>query len=161
MNKHHVMMATVLALALGACGGQSDPDADVAAAADQPVLEAPASASTVPAPPLQPVVLAPDAIALGTSVDASGAVAAPKTTFAAGDTVHVSVPTAGRAQGAEVLVYWMGPDGKSLKEERKKIGAGEFVNFSFGRADGLAAGKFMVQVDVADQPVGMTDFQVR
>ena len=165
MNKRDLMIGTVLALALGACGGQSAADAEAEASMGQsPEATGPAAAAPTATPPkpLAPVVLSEGAIAVGSAVAPNGAVAAPKAKFAAGDTVYVSVPTAGRPQGAEVLVYWMGKDGNSLKEERKAIGAGaQHVNFSFSRADGMALGAFMVQVDVAGQPVGMENFSVR
>lgn len=169
MNKRDLTIGTVLALALGACGGQSAADADLAeveaSMGQEQSTEATApTAPTAPQPvqALEPVVLSEDAVAVGSAIAPSGAVAVPKAAFAVGDTVYVSVATAGRPQGAEVAVYWVGPDGSSVKEERKPIGAGaQNVNFKFGRADGMKTGDFIVQVDVAGQPVGMADFSVR
>ena len=170
MNKRDLMIGTLLALALGACGGQSAAEADLAEVeasmgqeqSPQGTLPAAGPAVIQPVEALAPTELAAAAIAVGSAVAASGAVAAPKAVFAAGDTVYVSVPTAGRPPGAEVVVYWVGPDGSSVKEERKPIGAGaQYVNFSFGRADGMKTGDFMVQVDVAGQPAGISDFSVR
>lgn len=164
MNKRDLMIGTVLALALGACGGQSAADADLA---EVEASMEPSPVATLPAAPqpvkvAEPTVLSADAVAVGSAVAPNGAVAKPKAVFAAGDTVYMSVATAGRPQGAEVVAYWFGPGGNSVKEERKTVGAGaQFVSFSLNRADGMKTGDFMVQVDVADQPLGMADFSVR
>lgn len=168
MNNRILMIATLLALSLGACRGQSDADADLAevdaAMGEQSTTAAPAAAG--PAAPAVPVVqavqLVENAIAVGSALAPSGAVAAAKPVYATSDTVYVSVPTAGRPAGAEVKIFWFGPSGTAVKEERKAVAAGaQFVNFSLGRADGLVAGAFMAQVDVAGQPLGMADFTVR
>lgn len=167
MLKHNLMIATLLALSLGACGGKSEADADLAEV-EASMAEQSGTAASAPAPAVQataevqPVLLAENAIAVGSALAPSGAVAAAKPVYATGDTVYVSVPTAGHSAGAEVVIFWFGPSGTAVKEERKAVAAGaQFVNFSLGRAEGLTAGAFMAQVDVAGQPLGMADFTVR
>ena len=77
------------------------------------------------------------------------------------DTVYASVPTAGHAPGETVTVYWTHQDGGLDKEESKPIPAGAaYVNFSFAGTDGMRAGDYNVQADVADVPVGIVDFTV-
>ena len=47
------------------------------------------------------------------------------------------------------------------KEETQEIPAGAaYVNFAFSGADGMRAGRYNVQADVADMPVGLVDFTV-
>lgn len=169
MNKRDLMIATALVLALGACRGESAADADLAEVnASMAQQQSPEAAAPAPAVPVatQPAVAAPvmlsaDAVVVGSVVAPNGAMVAPKAVFGAGDTVYASVATAGSAPGAEVVAYWFGADGGSVKQERKPVGPGaEHVSFSLSRADGMKAGSFMVQVDVAGKPVGMADFSV-
>lgn len=170
MTTLRFLFSGVLALALTACSGAGDEvHPDDAALLGDPAGATEASpatpeASTARAPAVQQVEavqLANDAVAVGSALTADGAAAAPKPAYAMGDSVHASVPVGGYAPGTEVAVYWFSPDGASVKMERKPIPAGaRFVNFGFGRADGMAAGRYTAQIDIDDVPVGMVDFAV-
>ena len=108
------------------------------------------------------VVLANDAVMVGSAVGADGAVSAAKSVYATSDTVHASVPVGGYAPGKEVAMYWFSSKGGSIKDERKPIPAGaKYVNFSLAKADGMEAGTYTAQADIDDNPVGMADFTVK
>ena len=132
--------------------------ADSAEQAPVAQQQAPAAAPEA----VMPTVVSADAVALGNAIGPNGAVSSGKAVYSIGDTVYASIPTGGHAAGSEALIYWTFQDGYSHKEERKRIEAGaEHVDFAFSRADGMKAGKYSVQVDVADKPVGIVDFSVQ
>ena len=70
------------------------------------------------------------------------------------------MPTKGHAPGAKGYVYWTYQDGRTHKEEAKPV-AGEFLSFQFSQADGMKPGKYNVEIDINDKPVGIVDFTVQ
>ncbi|WP_447585095.1 hypothetical protein [Pseudoxanthomonas mexicana] len=172
MSSLRFLSVPLLAMALAACGGSSDQmNADDAAlfgedaAAQSDAATAAAAPAAAPAPvqqTVEQVVLANDAVMVGSAVGADGAVSAAKSAYATSDTVYASVPVGGYPPGKEVAMYWFSSKGGSIKDERKPIPAGaKFVNFSLGKADGLVAGSYTAQADIDDNPVGMADFSVK
>ena len=162
MSSLRLLFPSLLVVALAACGGGSDEmNAEDAALFDDPT----AAAAPVAAPVQQvveQVVLANDAVMVGSAVGADGAVSAAKSVYATSDTVHASVPVGGYAPGKEVAMYWFSSKGGSIKDERKPIPAGaKYVNFSLAKADGMEAGTYTAQADIDDNPVGMADFTVK
>jgi hypothetical protein len=166
MSMDRILMAGALGLLLAACGSyESEDDSDIL---DAEIVQPAAQAATTAA--MQPdahvdqptVVIAADAVAVGDVLGAEGAVTADKAAYAVGGTVYASVPVGGYPANAEVAIYWVAENGTSVKEERKPIAAGaKFMSFELSAADGMTAGRYTVQIDIGDIPVGMADFVVR
>lgn len=158
-----LLLAATLALALPACD-QRPPEAledvpaegaDAAGASTGAATGAPVAAPpSVPSEDLEQVTVAADAVRVGTAVGPDGAATAPKPVYALSDVVYASA----RANGA-AKVYWTYQDGTSHKEEEKP--ANGIVTFQFGRADGMQAGAYSVEIDIDGVPVGITDFVVK
>lgn len=151
---------------LGGCGEQETSVADAVQApvADDVVVPSP-GADTPPVPAeevgIQPVVVAPETIAVGSALTDDGEVQSAKPVYAVADTVYVSMPTAGHDPGETIQVYWSNAKGMTDKQESKVVVAGEpHANFAFSAADGMAPGIYTVQVDIGDVPVGIVDFRV-
>lgn len=157
------LLPVVAVLLLAACNKQG-PEAPYVAVDDAARVD-PTSVDgrlpPIPAPAPRLPEASPNAVAVGSAVGTNGAVQAPKQTYALGDTVHASVPTAGLGADDTVTVYWTHSDGSVDKDENKPVPAGAgYVNFSFSSEDGLRAGDYNVQADVNDEPVGLVDFSV-
>lgn len=162
-NTRIILTAGALGLLLAACGGQEPEEATIAPVAEQPAPTAPGAPPSLPDPGAgQTTVIASDSVAVGHVVGADGAVTAGKAAYGTGDTVYASVPVGGYPPSAEVAIYWFGANGTSVKEERKPIAAGaRYMSFPLSAADGMTPGRYTVQVDIADMPVGMADFVVQ
>lgn len=93
----------------------------------------------------------------GAAIDEHGNINDPKTVFAPNEKVYVSMDAKGRRRGDRVQVYWFHADGVSRKEEEKKI-EGPFVAFDFVPAE---TGKYSIEIDVNERPIGLTDFEVK
>lgn len=169
MNK---VLAVVLAASFGvsvsACRDDAPVDAGESTATETPEQLAPpagpasATSAAAPAQVVMPVTVSADAVTVGKAVGPDGGVTTSMAKYSVNDTVYASIPTSGRAPLSDVSVYWSYQDGTSHKQERKQIPSGEkYVNFSFAKADGLRPGKYTVQVDVGDVPVGIMDFSVQ
>lgn len=159
-----LIFGAALGLLLSACRNEAPVDETEIAAdpVEQQAPFAPRQASSAAEAAESPSIVSADAVAVGKAVGPNGAVSAAKAVYSIDDTVHASIPTGGHAAGSEALIYWTFQDGSSHKEERKRIEAGaEYVNFAFSRADGMKTGKYSVQVDVAEKPVGIVDFSVQ
>ena len=113
-----------------------------------------------PPPPLPDA--SPNAVAVGSAVGANGAVTTQLASYAAGETVYASVPTAGHSPGDSVRIYWTNAKGLTDKEEEKEVAQGQaYVTFEFSQADGMQPGPYNAQVDINDTPVGIVDFTVQ
>lgn len=104
-----------------------------------------------------PFIVSGTAGKVGAAVAENGDISEPKTVFAPDEKVYVSMNAKGRRQGDRVRVYWFHSDGLSRKEEEKKI-EGPFVAFDFVPAE---SGKFSIEIDVNDRPIGLVDFEVK
>ena len=165
MKSPRLLFIAVLALALAACSGGHDelnPEDAALLAEGQEAGAGAAALEPVLPQEVEQVVLANDAVMVGSAVGADGAVSAIKPSYAVSDTVYASVPVGGYAPGTEVAIYWFSDKGTSIKNEHKPIPAGaKFVNFSLGKADGMGAGSYTAQVDIGDAPAGLADFTVK
>ncbi len=103
------------------------------------------------------VEVAPDTAFIGAAVDDRGDLVTPQLVFAPGATVYVSVPTKGRRLGDRMEVFWFHDDGKSRKDEHKKI-AGPFTAFEFKPTE---VGRYNVEVDVNNRPIALVEFEVK
>ena len=107
---------------------------------------------------VESVVVNPNAAKVGSAVDDQGAISAPATEFAAGQTIYISVPTQyGRKQGDRLEVFWFHDDGRSRKDDRKVI-AGPFTTFELIAKD---AGPYNVEVDANGRPIALVQFTIK
>lgn len=156
--------ALLVAFALMGCRQEApEPVEDAAAVADDAEL-APGQPAAPPVEPpadaVMPVTVSANAFPIGSVLGADGTATAPKATYSVNDTLYASLPAGKFPSGANARIYWtFAKDGMSHKEEEKKVGAGP-VNFEFSQADGLKVGKYNVQIDVNDRPVGIVDVVV-
>ncbi len=107
--------------------------------------------------PATPFVVSATAGKVGAAIDGNGDISEARTTFAPDEKVYVSMNAKGRRQGDRVHVYWFHSDGLSRKEEEKKI-AGPFVAFDFSPSE---TGRYSIEIDVNDRPIGLVDFEVK
>ena len=103
------------------------------------------------------VTVDPNGAFVGAAVAGGGEIATPQREFEAGDTVYISVPSKGRKMGSQVEVFWFHDDGKSRKDEAKRI-EGPFTVFEFKPED---AGKYNTEVDVNGRPIALVEFAVQ
>lgn len=164
MRKPHSALFVIAAcLALGACRKDEPAPVDPAATEvveDLPPGQPPTPPIEPPADAVMPVTVSADAVAVGSSQGPDQMATTPKASYALGDTVYASARTGNYPKGAIARVYWTYSDGVSHKEEEKKI-SGDVIDFSFTQADGMKAGKYNVEIDVNDVPVGIVDFVVK
>lgn len=137
----------LLACALAACNRQGP---------EQPTAIDPSPAQENPNG-IGTVEVQPNVAFVGSAVDDHGDLVTPQHDFATGSTVYVSVPTKGRALGSRIEVFWFHDDGRSRKDEAKKI-AGPFTAFEFQPSE---AGKYNVEVDVNNRPIALVEFEVK
>ena len=107
--------------------------------------------------PATPYVVSGTVGKIGAAIDGNGDISEARTTFAPDEKVYVSMNAKGRRQGDRVHVYWFHSDGLSRKEEGKQI-AGPFVAFDFTPSE---TGKYSIEIDVNERPIGLVDFEVK
>lgn len=103
------------------------------------------------------VTVDPNAAFVGAEVDGAGEIAKPQREFKPGDTVYISVPSKGRQLGSSLEIFWFHDDGRSRKDETKRID-GPFTVFEFKPED---AGKYNTEVDVNGRPIALVEFEVK
>lgn len=158
-------LCAALALVLSACGKEGAEDSAERAAPS----EAAPAATAEPAIPVEPgaddivpVTVAADAVTVGNALQGDKVIKAAAPLFTTGDTVYAGASVKGKPAGAEVAVYWTFEDGRTHKELRRPLAAGEqYVQFSFAAADGMKPGKYNAQIDVNMVPIGIADFVIR
>ena len=94
---------------------------------------------------------------MGSALARDQSIATPKTQFAVGETVYLSVPGKNKPPGSNIEVFWFHQDGKSRKDESKQM-IGTNVAFEFVAQE---AGKYNVEIDVNGRPIGLTEFTVQ
>ena len=159
-----LLLPVAASLLLAACGkeGADDavtPPAGTPSAAVQPTP--PPLPVDPPATAVQPTTVSADAVTIGTKLQGDMVVKSASPQFSTSDTVLAGASVKGKPAGAEVAVYWTYEDGRTHKEERRKLAGEQYVSFSFGKIDGMKAGKYNAQIDVDMVPVGITDFVVK
>lgn len=161
----NLLFVAAACAALSACKKEADVPADPQQAGQPVVEELPPGQS--PAPPVEPpadavipVTVSADAVKVGSSQNPDQSAASPKQSYGTADTVYASARTGGYPVGAKAYVYWTYEDGLTHKEEEKAV-SGDVVSFRFSQADGMKPGKYNVEIDINDKPVGIVDFVVR
>lgn len=164
------LLALPVAFLMVACGSSESGDASPSAVAAQPASEAAApavaglpSAVGAAALPAEPSPLQPQALELGSSLDADGRVASPRTVFRAGDSVHVSLVTLGPSPASMLRVQWADANDVVLhRDERAVTTTGPAVHtFSLTPSPGWLAGNYRVTVTVDGAPAGVREFEWR
>ena len=151
-NRNRTLMRTLslvlMACALVACNRQGP---------EQPTAIDNSAAPTENPNGIGTVEVQPNTAFVGSAIDDRGDLVTPQLSFIAGSTVYVSVPTKGRNIGERMEVFWFHEDGKSRKDEDKRI-AGPFTAFEFQPTE---VGKYNVEVDVNNRPIALVEFEVK
>jgi hypothetical protein len=97
-------------------------------------------------------------IQLGRSLNADDTVGSHTTTFASGETVYVSVLTAGTDSGV-ISIRWM-YGSRLLGEPTKQVRGAGATEFHLQSAGGFPSGDYTVEVLLDRQSVGIRSFRV-
>ena len=102
-------------------------------------------------------------IEIGRNVDADKRVTDATKEFRPGETVYASVLTNGAAQNAEMMVRWTFQDGQIVDESVQTISptGSAATEFHITKPEGLAAGKYRVEVFVNGKSAGVEEFEVK
>lgn len=107
---------------------------------------------------IESVVVNPEAAHAGSAIDQAGDLVERADQFAVGQSIYVSVPTKfGLRDGQTLEIFWFHDDGRSRKDETRKI-EGPFTAFEFVAQD---AGKYNVEVAASGRPIALVQFEVR
>ena len=107
---------------------------------------------------INPVAVSPDAAKVGSEADDMGDIPTEVREFDVGQTIYISVPTKfGRKVGDRLEIFWFHDDGRSRKDDTKKI-EGEFTLFEFIAND---AGPYNVEVAANGRPIALVQFTVK
>lgn len=118
--------------------------------AEAPVAQVPAAGARV------------ERITVAKAVNADDSPGEAVTTFAKGDTVYVSMWTAGAPVGTEVMARWVGPDGQQITEDKimtDRAGDG-YTSFHAANVNGWTPGSYRVEIFVNGTSAGSTTFTV-
>lgn len=102
-------------------------------------------------------VVTGDAGKVGSALAPDQSIATPKTRFAVGETVYLSVPAKNKPPGSRIDVFWFHEDGKSRKDDSRRFERANLA-FEFVPKD---AGKYNVEIDLNGRPIGLTEFTVQ
>lgn len=149
MNLKPLLIPAVLCLALAACNRQG-PEVPKGVD-DNRTLQDHGDG-------VEAVVVNPEAAHVGSAVDEAGDILEPATRFDVGQTIYISVPTKfGLRDGQTLEVFWFHDDGRSRKDDTRKI-EGPFTVFELIAAD---PGAYNVEVAVNDRPIALVQFEVQ
>lgn len=164
LTTRRILLCAAITLLLASCAKEGADDTATPPAATPSAAVQPA-APTLPVEPLptavQPTTVSADAVTIGTALQGEKVVKSASPQFSTSDTVLAGASVKGKPAGAEVAVYWTYEDGRTHKEERRKLAGEQYVSFSFAKIDGMKPGKYNAQIDVDMVPVGITDFVVK
>ena len=162
----HAALAVVaaVALTLAACGKKEEPPQAQTAPPPVSMPAPPPAAEPVP-PPVAPAGVAVAAVTLGNAIGADKKVSAVTETFAAADTLYVSIDTTGTGTaslGAK-WTYHMDDQVAVVKEDTMTItSAGPATNeFHVSKPDGWPTGDYEVEITLDGKPAGSRKFVVR
>jgi hypothetical protein len=131
---------------------------------EEPAAPATPPPAAEPTPP-PPAGVTVTTINLGKSIDADKRIAAPMETFAKGDTIYVTVDTAGSGPATvkSKWTYTKGGQTTVVKEDTQTITAtGPAVTeFHISEPKGWPAGDYQVEVFIDDKSAGTKTFTVK
>ena len=159
--RDHALPLVVLALALGAAGGGSSdtPQGSNPNAVPQAAIPVPAPA---PSPEVGGLRLGAN-IELGRSVNSDKTMHDATSLFVPTDKVWASVVINGTAPKATVQARWVTEGGEVFDQASQDVtpDGRVIVAFSTGRPEGWKTGKYRVEIQLNNVPVGSKDFEVR
>lgn len=172
MSPSRLMIVSVLAVLLVACGKEPSKPADKPAAAQPAATAAAADASTdaTAAPTAAAGAPALDlgefkilSITLGNQLDAEKNVIAAKTSFKPKDAIHASVVSTGKHQGVKMSATWTTADGAPVAQtEQVLVPEAPMVStFSVKNAEPWPVGKYKVSIALEGQEQQAIEFEVR
>ena len=134
-----------------------------AACAKEESVETSDSAAMAPAPTPPAAELTISSVTLGNKLNTDSTIASPMTTFSPRDTVYASVATSGQATGATISARWSMQDGQLVDESSQSVSptGPATVHFHLGRPDGLATGKYKVEILVNGNVATSQEFEVK
>ena len=113
--------------------------------------------------PAQVVKTAKDTYALGAAVTPHGAVPrdAETESFPRGGEVYLSINVAGASTDQDIVVHWLSPDGKLIREDQVEVPKGtEFVAFTSGSTAGWREGQHRAVILINGRRVSEREFQL-
>lgn len=140
---------------------------------DEPAVVAPPATEPAPLPPVDtPAPATPAAsvtsIELGNAVGADMRVTTPMSTFATGDTIHVSIATnttdPAATVPASVGVKWTHLDSNQVVHEETRqvnLTGNGVTSFQISKPDGWPTGRYRVDITLDGAPAQSREFEVR
>ena len=156
MSKKSLCILSALLILLAACSKAEEPKTPP---------PAPAASEPAPAPAAAPAGVSPGAVDLGKAVGPDKKVTTPAETFAKGDTIYVSVDTAGTGNAVLKAKWTFQKGGQTtvVKEDTQTImPTGPATSeFHISKPDGWPPGDYMVELTIDDKPVAVKHFTVK
>ena len=154
--KKTLLVASLLALTMTACGKKEETPPPVA-------TTPPATTTPPPATAMAPAGVSVASVDLGTAVGADQKVTSPTTTFGAKDTIYAAVSTTGTATNSTLGAKWTYQDGQTVNDSSQTIApTGPAVTtFHISKPDGWPAGNYKVEITLDGKSVSSKDFTVQ
>ena len=152
-----LMLSTLAATALAACGGQSREQEMETAAADSAARVADSAAHAASSGPLRV-----SSLMIGKRLGAENRIAEPTFQFASQDTVFVSVGLEGAPADAQLSARWLAQTGKVLDSTSQSISeAPTTTEFHLAQPKGWQPGTYLVTLFLNGDSVEAKTFAVR
>ena len=152
------LVALALAVALVACSRSEAPPPPPDAPAALPGVEAKPPAG----PPAAARAARVSSVQLGSALDASKRVVAPKTAFAPTETIYASVSTEGWDGPVTLTARWTFEDGQLVNESSQTAEAGPgTTEFHIAKPSGWPAGSYQVEILADGASTAIQRFEVR
>ena len=166
-SQHSLFVLTLTsALALSACGKHAAPPPETTPPPPPAAAPAPTPVAPAPAPAPAPVAeTSVTSVQLGNSVDPTGMVATPATTFTPKDVIYAVVQTnsTGNATSTITAKWTYGDDAQLVNSSEHKITASgpAHTSFHINKPDGFPAGKYTLEISVDGKVANTTTFEVK
>jgi hypothetical protein len=143
----------VIALCAGGCSGSDDARSEIGAGATDSASLAASESGTAP--------LRVSNVMIGRQIGPGNRITDPSFQFAPLDTVHVSVATAGTAEGGSLTAAWRSQSGEILLKSSEPIRPEENADFQLSDPKGLKVGTYKVIVFLNEDSVDTRVFVVK
>jgi len=145
-----------LGVALAACSRSEAPPPPPKSPATLPDV----GSAPRPAPPAPVARVA--SVALGSSLDPTKRVVAPKSTFTPTDTIYASVDTQGWSAPVTLTARWTYEDGQVVNESTQQAQAGpSTTEFHISKPSGWPAGSYQIEILADGASAAVQRFEVR
>jgi hypothetical protein len=155
-------LASILAVsvALAACSRSEAPPAPPQSAPTLPPVQA--KPPPAPAGPAATAGVRVASVALGSALDPSKRVVAPRSSFAPTDTIYASVDTQGWNSPVTLTARWTYEDGQLVNESSQQAQAGPgTTEFHISKPSGWPAGSYQVEILADGSSAATQRFEVR